>query len=370
MSLSLVLTNYLFCGLAILILIPLLRSSKALIFDKGIPVFFVLVLILLKLLMPFEFTFTHTLASKTVLPIIKQIDNTYIFSNYSIGTLLSWIWLLITFLILICIFIKHKKIVKILSVVPAIQNTFINDIVLDISKKRNIKKIPKIIQVDIKTGPFIIGLFNPIIVLPYNLSKDSTRFILMHELEHYIHHHILLKACIEIITSIYWWNPISWIVRREIIRALELQADNNVIKDLPNNIKYSYLETLINLSKGIKDEHNENLALSFIHKNSLVQYRIRTILSTNYSLTSLKTYAYHTGLIITSLILLLFSFIFTFESYNITPALAEGSFSIDATSDYFILRSDKSYDLYIDGIYKLNIDSIPKDLSNLPIVNN
>lgn len=370
MSLSLVLTNCLFCGFAILILIPLLRNSKALIFNKGIPVFLVVVLILLKLLVPFEFTFTHTLASKKILPTIKQIENTNIFSNYSIGTLLSWIWLVISLLMLVCIFIKHKRIVKILSIVPATKNTAITDIVLDISKKKNIKKIPKIIQIDIKTGPFIIGLSNPTIVLPYNLSTDSTRFILQHELEHYIHHHILVKACIEIITAIYWWNPISWIVRGEIIRALELQADANVIKDLPNKIKFSYLETLINLSKGIKDEHKENLALSFIHKNSLVQYRIRTVLATNYSTTTFKTFAFHSGLLITSLTLLLSSFIFTFESYNIPPSLAEGSFSIDATSDYFILRPDKSYDLYIDGNYILNIDSIPKDLSNLPIKNN
>lgn len=99
----------------------------------------------------------------------------------------------------------------------------------------------------------------------------------------------------------------------------------------------------------------------------MVEYRVRTILMSTYTQKNKKTFTLHACLLTLSIMLWLFSFTYTFESYSISPMMAENTFSIDTKTDYFKLRQDQLYDLYINGNYILTMDSIPDDLSKLPI---
>jgi len=220
--------------------------------------------------------------------------------------------------------------------------------------QKQIKDKPKVIHLNIDTGPFIVGLRNPVIVLPpanEQVSKDEIGFILLHELEHFRHHHILLKICIEIVASIYWWNPIVWLLRGEVIRALEMQADTHVIQGLSNKEGLSYLETLIHLSRKRQQKQDSILTLSFSLKSNMMAYRISTAYKFNY-LHSEETKT---------------SIAYTFESYDTNPVEVNGTFSLSPKNDYFILREDGAFDLFINGEYTVTLPGIPEDLSSLSI---
>lgn len=367
MSLSLILANSFFCCLAALLLLPLLRQPLILTYKKGLPIFITIILILIKLLIPYEFSFTNTLASKQILPIIIKVSNIHLFKNITINKLFFCIWLLVAISLLFYLILHNRKLRLVLSIISETANIEITQILSEYCNQKNIKNKPKVIQLDIIKSPFIMGFHKQVIVLPTQLSKEEIEFILMHELEHLKYQHIYIKAIIEIIAIIYWWNPVIWLLRRELIRALELQADANVIKDLSNESSLNYLETLISISKKITNKQNTNFSLSFALKSSLVEHRIRTILASNYFKKNKKTYSLHFCLLTLSTILLLCSFIYTFESYNISPKMAEGTFTIDTQSDYLLLREDNLYDLYVHGIYVITLDNIPTDLSNLPV---
>lgn len=367
MSSSLILTNCFFCGLAASLLLPLLRQPNILTYKKGIPIFVAIFLIFTKLLVPYEFSFTHTLASKKILPTITAIENRYIFENITIGNLLLCTWILISMLVLVYTLFKHWKLMKILYLVPAINNTEINQILSQLCIKKQIRNIPKVIQLDINIGPFIVGLRNPLIVLPSQLSNIEIRFILLHELEHFKHRHILIKSCTEIVTAIYWWNPVIWLIRREIISAMEMQADTHVIKGLPNKARLTYLESLIKVSKKVNGKQNANLALSFAFKSSMIEYRVRAALKFDCFQKDKKTSVFYIWPLALSIVLLFFSFIYTFESYNISPVNVAGTFIVKPETDYFVLRDDRLYDLYVNGEFAVTIPNIPEELSNLPI---
>ena len=367
MTCSLLLTNCLFCGLAALFLLPLLKHPKILTYRKGFPVIITIILILTKMLIPYEFSFTSTLASKKILPLINAVVNFNLYRNITIGELFLYAWLFIAILLLGFNSLKHRKLIKILSIVPTTNNITITQLLSELYKQNKVKHKPKVVQLNINTGPFIAGLLNPTIVLPSQLSSSETKFVLLHEFEHFKHRHILIKACIEIVTAIYWWNPVIWILRKEVNQALEMQADANVIQGLSKKDGLSYLDTLIKVSKNIHEKHNANLALSFTLKRNMVAYRVNTALKFDFKENDKKLTLFQICPLILSTVLLLSSFIFTFESYHITSLNVEGTFTVNHKSDYFLLRKDNLYDLYIDDKHIATIHTIPEDLSKLSI---
>lgn len=96
MSSSLILSNCLFCGLAALLLFPLLKHPKSLLYKDGTPILLVIILILGKLLIPYEFSFTRTLASKNILPTINRIQDFHIYIDITLGISFLWICSIIT----------------------------------------------------------------------------------------------------------------------------------------------------------------------------------------------------------------------------------------------------------------------------------
>lgn len=366
MSSSLMLTNSLFCGFAALLILPLLKHPDILNFKKGIPIWTIVILIIGKMLIPFEFPFTNTLASKNILPIIKVIENSQLLKSISIGNLLIHIWLSISVLLLIFLIFKHCKLIRLLTLIPETKNKELIQILSGLCEQKQIKNKPKVVQLDINTGPFIVGLRNPIIVLPLQLTENEANYIFLHELEHCKHHHNLIKACIEVVTTIYWWNPVVWLLHREIICALEIHADTNVMQELCLKSSLSYLETLINISKMNKNG-SSNLVLPFALKNNMVEYRISTALKYKYSKENRKISLFNLIPLVLSICFFLISFTYTFESYDVSPGKIAGTFTIHPDTDYFILRQDKHYDLYINGEYVVTISSIPEDLKHLNI---
>lgn len=369
MSSSLILTNCLFCGFASILVFPILRHPNILTYKKGIPIFITVILVFIKTLMPYEFTFTHTFASTNIFPVLRKLENFYIFGNLHIKNVFLCAWIIIALLLLGYIVMRHMKMMRILSIVPEIKNTEIMQILSEICIQKQIERKPKIIQLDIDTGPFIVGLRNSIIVLPSQLYNDEVRFILMHELEHFKHHHLIIKTFIEVMTSLYWWNPFIWLLRKEAICALEVQVDAYIIQRLSGKERLSYLEALVDATKKLRQQRNSNLSVSFAINNSMIEHRVCTALKFNINQNSNKNLLFYIGSFMMSMALLTASVFFTFEAYNISPAKVEGTFTINSSTSYFILSEDKSYDLYVNGEHISKMSNIPDELSNIPILN-
>ncbi len=363
MSSSLILTNCMFCGFAALLLIPLLRQPRILVYRKGVPIFATIILVIIKLLLPHEFSFTDTLASKRVLPAIKVIENFYLFRNITVGNLLLYVWIFIASISLCRIIFRHWKLMSIITLVPHTKN---EEILMILSESCIIDRL-KVIQLDMNTGPFVTGFRNPTIVLPCNLSAYEIKFTLLHELEHLRCHHMFIKLCTEIVTAIYWWNPIVWFLRNEIICALEIQADTGVIEKLPDNVVIEYLDTLVKISKLSNSKQDINPALSFALSGNTIVYRVHTALEFGCSMKNKKISVLGCLSMILSMSILLASFMYTFESYNISQSNVEGTFTINANTDFFVLSEDRLYDLYIDGKYTVTLPAIPEELNNLPV---
>jgi beta-lactamase regulating signal transducer with metallopeptidase domain len=101
--------------------------------------------------------------------------------------------------------------------------------------------------------PMLLGLLRPVIAVPlvsYTSDglADDLRDILRHELTHYRRGDLLYKWFAMLVTCLHWFNPLMYLVRREIDRACELSCDEAVIASLTTSQKQHYGETLMSLA--------------------------------------------------------------------------------------------------------------------------
>ncbi|HFL3828637.1 TPA: M56 family metallopeptidase [Clostridioides difficile] len=101
--------------------------------------------------------------------------------------------------------------------------------------------------------PMLIGIINPHIIIPDNkYNEKQIKNILLHEIAHYKRFDIIIKWIIMIITSIHWFNPLIYIIRKEVDHACELACDEFVIKKLKPSERQEYGDTLITVAAEAK----------------------------------------------------------------------------------------------------------------------
>lgn len=89
------------------------------------------------------------------------------------------------------------------------------------------------VRVAPRTGPAVVGLFRPDIVLPawlLDAPLADRRLVLAHEREHVRAHDHVLLAFASLATALLPWHPAVWWVARRLRLAIELDCDARVLK--------------------------------------------------------------------------------------------------------------------------------------------
>ena len=97
--------------------------------------------------------------------------------------------------------------------------------------------------------PLMFGVFSPKIILPEReYDEDLLLNILRHELMHYRRCDTLYKWVAVAILSAHWFNPLSWIIRKELNRACELSCDEMLLRSMTRGEKQAYGNTLLSMA--------------------------------------------------------------------------------------------------------------------------
>ncbi|MEK6265153.1 MAG: M56 family metallopeptidase, partial [Clostridium sp.] len=96
--------------------------------------------------------------------------------------------------------------------------------------------------------PMLIGVIRPCIIIPdINFNEIQLKNILLHEIVHLKRFDIAVKWLIMIATSIHWFNPLMYFIKKDINNSCELACDEAVIKNLSPAEKQDYGDTLISV---------------------------------------------------------------------------------------------------------------------------
>lgn len=140
-----------------------------------------------------------------------------------------------------------------------VKNESINNIYYNLLSELNIKKTITLRYTEELESPAGIGLFKSYILLP-SLQYDinDVYWILKHELIHFKHKDILIKFLVIFTKSLYWFNPLIYIMSKIISRDCELCCDESVVNNCSTKDKKAYGMTLL---KSIELLNNTNVAL-------------------------------------------------------------------------------------------------------------
>jgi beta-lactamase regulating signal transducer with metallopeptidase domain len=95
-------------------------------------------------------------------------------------------------------------------------------------------------------SPMLVGIFKALIIIPdISFTEKQLKNILLHEVVHLKRFDVVIKWLTLIAVSLHWFNPMVYFVKREINHACELSCDEAVIKNLNNEEKQDYGDTLI-----------------------------------------------------------------------------------------------------------------------------
>jgi beta-lactamase regulating signal transducer with metallopeptidase domain len=98
--------------------------------------------------------------------------------------------------------------------------------------------------------PFVLGLIRPKIYLPMGLNVEERGYILLHEQTHIHRKDHIIKVLAFLILSVHWFNPLVWIAFILMSTDMELSCDERVLKEMKEDIKKPYANSLLSLATG------------------------------------------------------------------------------------------------------------------------
>lgn len=349
-----------FFAILLLLLMRLLGSRASRLGRFGInALLFCSILLLIRLLLPFEWVFTKTVPLYVLYPEITNFLNRNII-RFSFLDLPLFQFLFATSCVVSTIkisrlFYCQNKYFKYLNTLPLTAScSYTNSF-------GRVRKVRCVVD-PASTNAFAVGLIQQQIVLPdMVLSSREKRFVFDHEISHIISGDIWLKFFAKILCSIYWWIPFINTLQKQISAATEFRADQSVIESLDKNGKLDYLECLLKVAKNNRQK-DLPLAASFTTAQSAsLKERFHIILSSQP-----HKVMYSIFTILLALIIALSSFV-VFEPFAISDSVQSESFTIIESESFLVRRENCGFALYLDGIFAGGFDVIPTDFENLPI---
>ena len=199
------------------------------------------------------------------LQIIEQVG------NFEQKATFPWIPFLLILFVAVMLFTFIRYIIginQIWKIIASSEKQFISN-----SEKQFISNNAVLCITDKNISPF--SWWTYIVISRKDYTQDNSQTILSHEKAHVLMNHSMDMILFDLFTIIFWFNPFSWLLKREIQTVHEYMADEQVLNNGIDAKQYQYL--LIRKSVG---EHKFALANNFrqcnLHKRITMMNKTKT----------------------------------------------------------------------------------------------
>lgn len=163
------------------------------------------------------------------------------------------IWLGGSGIFMLCLLISYWKFLFARRKCPVIADGYTE--FYDVKDKFKIKREILLKKSDDVAAPMLVGVFKPVIYVPdREIEREELKMIFMHELTHYKRRDLWYKWFSLAVNALHWFNPFIYVIVRNINELCELSCDVSVTKDMTDDEKKKYMNTIIGLlEKGDKE---------------------------------------------------------------------------------------------------------------------
>ena len=328
--------------------IYLFTRNKNFIRNYGVtPLLSIVIVVVQKMFFPFEISKPILIKSKFIYPKIRKL---LYYSLATVGTtvitplvILCAIWISIAIFFLIRFFIQYFSFYKNIKSLKPIKDKKIEKIMSKIKgvKYSNIKT--KIYYCIDSQSPFMIGFFSPCIFLTKSDYDDGALYhMLLHEWTHFLNKDTWIKLLVQILTSIFWWNPFIYLLKKDLSQILEIKCDLKVTTNFSLSEKSTYLKNIISVIKDYRSSTSKFCLATYFGEMSGKEK-----IKQRFSLVLDNTPRYRRA---RNLIFIIFFLLTTIASnvFLIQPANEPPKIDNKVTSEntYIEKKSDGTYDIY------------------------
>ena len=148
-----------------------------------------------------------------------------------------------------------------------------------VAERSGIKKPIELCVNPLVSSPLLIGFFHPCIVLPSaDIPEKDFRYIILHELTHYKRRDMFYKWLVQITVCLHWFNPLVYLMSREITKACEFSCDEAVLAKMGSSNAQDYGKTLLDAMAAV-GRYKENLgAVTLSENKELLKERLGAIM--------------------------------------------------------------------------------------------
>lgn len=100
-------------------------------------------------------------------------------------------------------------------------------------------------------SPAVVGIFRPLILLPASLDfreMELVRHILTHEAMHIRRRDNLVKLVMMAALCLHWYNPLVWLMARELCRDMESACDESALALMGQEESAPYAQSLLTMA--------------------------------------------------------------------------------------------------------------------------
>lgn len=195
-----------------------------------------------------------------------------------------------------------------------------------LAEQCNIKTRVELCTNNLIASPLLIGFFRPCIVLPAaKMAEPDFQYTILHELTHFKRRDMFYKWLVQTVICVHWFNPLVYLMGREVERTCELSCDEAIIKSMGGQERRAYGDTLLNAA-GAGGGYKEPIAsVTLAESKELLKERLDAI--TGYHRKSRLIRFLSFALAVTICLLAAFMGAYAIYPFN-APILAEKEYTL------------------------------------------
>lgn len=190
------------------------------------------------------------------------------------------LWLVVSLILLIRKITIYQSFVRYIKAGRAeVSDTDLLDRLALIGEHAGVKRAVELYTNSLISSPLLLGFFRPCIVLPTtDLPDPDFEYIILHELAHYKRRDMFYKWLVQLTLCLHWFNPLAYLIGREVSRTCELACDEAVICKLDAKKQRAYGDMLLNAIVAGGDYRDFLASMTLNKSKELLKERLVAIM--------------------------------------------------------------------------------------------
>ena len=177
----------------------------------------------------------------------QETDISMLGRSISISEVLLILWAVGAIFLLTRFFVRYYRGKREVDKIPKQENQAIQEVLNELQREHTRHYQIQVLCCPGLSTPCGIGLLRRQILLPSQEYTEEELFhILRHELQHFQTHDLLVKWMIRVFQCLFWWNPLVYLLGKDLDQVLEIKCDLSVIKGYSRKETAAYMRTIKN----------------------------------------------------------------------------------------------------------------------------